>query len=96
VANRAASPVAPTVDKTHWAYLQGRTAGVAGNTTERGIMAFGLGCAADAATAHNTRLWLAGFDDGLAAQAQSRLDAQKHRCAYPDDGMRPIGHRYSA
>jgi hypothetical protein len=76
------------IDTTHWAFVQGKNAGLAGNTTERGIMAFGLGFAADAATTLNTGLWLAGFDAGalekLATRAQNR--AEQRNCC--DDGSR--------
>lgn len=86
----------PTVDKSHWAYQQGRAAGAAGNTTERGLMAFGLGCAAQAVDARNTRFWLAGFDDGVAAEIESRAEARARPSAYADDGMLRYGQRCSA
>lgn len=86
----------PTVDKSHWAYVQGKTAGVAGNTTERGLMAFGLGCAASRVDARNTRLWLAGFDDGVAAEIEARAEARARPNAYGDDGMRRYDQRCSA
>lgn len=68
---------APAVDKSHWAYQQGRTAGLAGNTTERGIMAFGYNCAGDRQTAVNTKLWLQGFDAGV-IEAKEIAEAAKN------------------
>lgn len=67
---RLDAPAAPAVDTQHWAYQQGRLSGLAGDTTERGIMAFGLGFAGDTATANNTRMWIAGFDAGVTEAAQ--------------------------
>lgn len=86
----------PAPDTAHWAYQQGRTAGLAGNTTERGIMAFGLGCAADASTSRNTRLWLAGFDAGAVEQAEARKQTQAPVRAYVDDGTRRFGPSLTA
>ena len=53
-------------DKSHWAYVQGHAKGLEGDTARRGLMSFGLSCAATELDARNTRLWLAGFDAGLA------------------------------
>lgn len=52
------------VNHPKWAFDQGKQAGLANNTTERGLMAFGLSCAATDLDARNTRGWLAGFDAG--------------------------------
>jgi len=49
----------------HWAYNQGFDAGKQNKTTERGLMAFGLSCAATAVDADNIRQWLKGFDDAI-------------------------------
>lgn len=78
------------VDTQHWAYRQGRLSGLAGETTERGIMAFGLGCAGDATTARNTRMWLAGFDAGIAETAELKA-APPPANNWGDDGMRGYG-----
>lgn len=79
---------APTVDTSHWAYLQGRTAGLKGARTERGLMAFGLGCAGDRQTEINTRLWLKGFDAGE-VEAKDLADAAK--TAEPVDSWNDYG-----
>jgi hypothetical protein len=68
----------PAIDTSHWAYQQGHIAGTQGNTTERGIMAFGLSCSADAQTARNTRHWLAGYDAGAAQALAARQAPPKH------------------
>jgi hypothetical protein len=81
---------APAVDTSHWAYQQGRTSGLAGNTTERGIMAFGLNCAGDRATVVNTRLWLKGFDAGL---VEAKEIAETAKNAKPADAWNPYGDR---
>lgn len=86
----------PPVDTSHWAYQQGRIAGIAGNTSERGLMAFGLACAADAATARNTRLWLQGFDAGVDSKDEASLESRKVSPALRDDGTRHYGRHCSA
>lgn len=68
---------APTVDTSHWAYQEGRAEGLAGNTTQRGIMAFGFNCAGDRQTAINTKLWLQGFDAGV-IEAKEIAEAEKN------------------
>lgn len=52
-------------DPSHWAYRQGKAAGLKGDRSQRGLMRFGSGCAGDAVSAANTRQWLAGFHAGL-------------------------------
>lgn len=84
-------PSTPAVDKSHWAYQQGRTAGLAGKTTERGIMAFGFNCAGDRQTAINTKHWLQGFDAGVIEAkelAEAALKAPKSD-PWNDYGDRP-------
>lgn len=69
-------------DKSHWAYAQGRTSGLAGDTTRRGLMSFGLSCAATEVDARNTKLWLAGFEAGLEEKEARRTAPAAHQ----DDG----------
>jgi len=45
-------------------YEQGKNAGLKGNTSERGLIRFGLSCAADHETTINTQEWLRGFEAG--------------------------------
>lgn len=86
------TPAAPEIDTSHWAHRQGRLAGLSGNTTERGLMAFGLGCAGDSTTVKNTRHWLAGFDAGMLEAAELKAAARPTSGnAWGDDGMRRYG-----
>lgn len=82
------TPKALAVDTSHWAYLQGRASGLTGDSAERGIMAFGLGCAVDADTVRSTRLWLAGFDAGI---AEANVAARNPPQTRVDDGTRQYG-----
>jgi hypothetical protein len=85
-----ASSAPEAVDTSHWAYREGREEGLAGNTTKRGIMAFGLNCAGDRATVVNTRLWLQGFDAGV-IEAKKIAEAAKN--AKPVDPWNVCGDR---
>lgn len=77
--------------KSHWAYLQGRTAGLNGERSERGWMAFGLSCAATELDAQNTRLWLSGFDAG---EAERAAPVSVEDNAWLDKGVRKDGREY--
>lgn len=57
-----------TGNPNHWAFQEGAGAGREGNTTRRGLMSFGLSCAATSTDAENTRQWLAGFDSTAGVQ----------------------------
>jgi hypothetical protein len=56
-------------DPSHWAFKEGAKAGEEKDTTQRGVMAFGLGCAKEDIDAQNTKQWLAGFDSTANAPA---------------------------
>jgi hypothetical protein len=75
-------------EKAHWAYQEGHSEGMKGNTTKRGIMAFGLGFAAARQDAYNTKLWLAGFDAGAEEKGRAPAPPSPRR---NDVGDR-IGH----
>ncbi len=64
----------------HWAFQEGAAAGREGNTTRRGLMGFGLSCAATSVDAENTRQWLAGFD-ATVLQKESPSTMQEWRDA---------------
>lgn len=49
-------------NQNHWAFQAGVSAGLRGDMTKRGVMSFGLSCAATKLDADNTRMWLDGFD----------------------------------
>jgi hypothetical protein len=53
-------------------YQQGFDAGLAKNTTRRGLMAFGLAFAADNESRANTNQWLEGYKAGEAKANEPR------------------------
>jgi hypothetical protein len=65
--------------KDHWAYRQGKREGLNGNTTKRGIMAFGHGFAATPEDANNVKLWLAGFDAGMEEKEKAPVRASSEK-----------------
>jgi hypothetical protein len=58
----------PQVQFIPWAFARGKEAGLKEDRTRRGLMYFGLGCAAAAVDALNTKNWLNGFAIGLRAR----------------------------
>lgn len=81
----------PESNTSHWAFIEGKAAGVAGKTAERGLMALGLSCAGDAAAANNTRLWLSGFDAGVAEAKDSSNGAPGSGAQKSFHTMRNVG-----
>ena len=73
-----------SVDKSHWAFAQGKVVGLTKNTLQRGLMAFGLSCAGDCASVTNTKQWLAGFDEGI---EQAAINEKLNKESYwPEPG----------
>ena len=58
----------PQVQFIPWAFDMGKEAGLKEDRTRRGLMYFGLGCAAAAVDALKTKNWLNGFAIGLRAR----------------------------
>lgn len=81
----------PASQLTHWAFIEGKAAGIAGKTAERGLMVFGLSCAGDASTANNTRLWLSGFDAGVTEAKDSSNGAPGSGAQKSFHTMRNVG-----
>lgn len=67
-------------DRSHPQYLDGKKYGRAGDTTRRGIMAFGSGFATGE-DYRKVRLWLAGFEVGE-AEAEEEKRAPKRSAQF--------------